>query len=63
MLYVHKCNHKNYTRQMKEVIVMTYAILLEIVGTSTEIRIDIRGTESLEKFTDNRILSIYKREK
>lgn len=42
---------------------MTYAILLEIVGTSTEIRIDIRGTESLEKFTDNRILSIYKREK
>lgn len=29
---------------------MTYAILLEIIGTTTEIRIDIRGTKELEKF-------------
>lgn len=38
---------------------MTYAILLEIIGTSTEIRIDIRGTKELEKFTDDRITNIY----
>ena len=38
---------------------MSYAILLEIIDTKTEIRIDIRGTKELEKFTDNRIINIY----
>lgn len=42
---------------------MCYAIILQIVSTSTEIRIDIRGTKANEKFTDNRITNIYKKGK
>lgn len=42
---------------------MCYAILLEIIGTQTEIRIDIPGTVALEKFTDNRIRNIYEKGK
>lgn len=40
---------------------MSYAILLEIIDTKTEIRIDIPGTVALEKFTDNRIYNIYRK--
>jgi hypothetical protein len=42
---------------------MCYAILLQIIGTQTEIRLDIRGTKELEKFTDGRICHIYEKGK
>lgn len=37
---------------------MTYAIIL-ITDFGTEIRLDIRGTVALEKYTNERIMNIY----
>lgn len=41
---------------------MAYVIISE-TETGMEVRTDIKGTPSLEKFTDSRILSIYRKAK